>query len=596
VSLEEPAGDPSNTNSEERFAGLKSWFLEVKANSMEDTAENRRYMNVVRTLSVTNPETYREWFDALKSLSKDLLNKSAQKWDFTTGDQTASAEIVRRLLLTFKSEWVNSMHLAQFQGLVNSLSKKQTKNASVTLKSFANKEVAEEIFKTGIQIEVPDADDVPDFSVLPEIMDEESTANKKRKPEDEGKAKKKRQEKVAEEPKKQTPKRKAKRQIQDEEPDEPDEVAPKKRVSFQFEEPTTEVPKESPAIPPNWEQFMPGNDQGKSKKKLTSRRKDASPKVPRAPKKVKKVLTDVQADDYLQCWNYELNVEQTEPVMGLANAMRKANQDSNFRILKASDQKDGERYWGRRLLLKSEFYNTPPKDVKPEHVLKDGAFGVHEATASLTSVDPRNLRRLVWNSGMRFWNISKLVHDAHEGKPKAYLTRENLIQPKGSYFGVDLLGRQRDKNARLILVREIHSAEQSMLCLGGIARIDGGKVVSEVPEVKILLPDSGAVKNEITYEIADALGLYSDNVPKAAGARITTTNGTYETFKCKLTLALSPEDVKKFQPKFAKHSYPEIYKELEFHFPTQPGNHSEWDVLVGTEGAVQMDLIVEFVN
>jgi hypothetical protein len=216
----------------------------------------------------------------------------------------------------------------------SSLSKKQTKNAAVTLKSFANKEVAEEIFKTGIQIEVPDSE-VPDFSVLPKIMDEESTASKKRKPEDEGKAKKKGQEKTKEEPKKQQTKGKAKRQIQDEEPDEP-EVAPKKRVSFQFDEPTPEVPKESAPIPSDWEQYMPGNDQGKSKKKPTSRRKTLSP---RALKKVKKIFTDVQADDYLQCWNYELNSQQTEPVMGLANAMRKANQDSNFRILKASTQK-----------------------------------------------------------------------------------------------------------------------------------------------------------------------------------------------------------------------------------------------------------------
>jgi hypothetical protein len=96
----------------------------------------------------------------------------------------------------------------------------------------------------------------------------------------------------------------------------------------------------------------------------------------------------------------------------------------------------------------------------------------------------------------------------------------------------------RDKNARLIFMREIHSAEQNMLCLGGIARIEGGKVISEVPDVKILLPDSGAQKNEISHEIADALGLYADNI------LITTTNGTYETFKCRLTLALSPEDVR----------------------------------------------------
>jgi hypothetical protein len=137
---------------------------------------------------------------------------------------------------------------------------------------------------------------------------------------------------TVEEPKKQN-KRKAKRQIQDEEPDQPDEVAPKKRVSFQFDDPVHEVPKESAPIPPDWEQYTPGNE--KPKKKIF-RRKAASPKIPRVPKKVKKVLTDVEANDYLQCWDYELNSEQTEP---LANAMRKANQDSNFSILKRLNKK-----------------------------------------------------------------------------------------------------------------------------------------------------------------------------------------------------------------------------------------------------------------
>jgi hypothetical protein len=118
------SGDPSNTNSEERYSALKKWVLEVGANSLEDTPENRRYMNIVRT---TDSETYKEWFDSLKSLSKDLLTKSASKWDFRTGNAASSAEIIGRLLLPFKPEWVNSKHLPQFQGLVNSLSKNRRK-------------------------------------------------------------------------------------------------------------------------------------------------------------------------------------------------------------------------------------------------------------------------------------------------------------------------------------------------------------------------------------------------------------------------------------------------------------------------------------
>lgn len=218
-------------------------------------------------------------------------------------------------------------------------------------------------------------------------------------------------------------------------------------------------------------------------------------------------------------------------------------------------------------------------------------------TSSLTSVDTRQLRRLVWVNGMRFWNITKLVHDAHTGKPQAYLTRESLIQPKGGYFAVDLIGRKRDKDARLVLVREIHNSDQSMLVNGGIARIENKRIIADVPDLKILLPDSGARVNEITYQVADALGLYGNDVPKINGPLIQTNTGSYETWTTEFTLALDPEEVKKFQPKFASRSFPEISRRLTFHYPKENSNkRSPWDVLVGTEGVIGLDLVVEFVE
>jgi hypothetical protein len=170
---------------------------------------------------------------------------------------------------------------------------------------------------------------------------------------------------------------------------------------------------------------------------------------------------------------------------------------------------------------------NPPAQIKEDHIQKKANYGVHECTASLNSVDHRNLRRLVWKNQMRWWNISKMVHDASEGKLKAYLTRENLIQPRGSFFSVDLIGRPRQgKSGRLNLVREIHDPKQSMLCSGGIARIENCKVMAEVPTVKFLLPDSGGQVNEIDYETAQKLGLYTDNVPKVPGPQISTNTGS----------------------------------------------------------------------
>lgn len=184
-------------------------------------------------------------------------------------------------------------------------------------------------------------------------MDDEPTGSKKRKPSSDENAAKKRKDTQAEKPRR-------KRQIQDEQPDEPAAASEqprttKKKVSFQFEELAAETPREEPAqVPPNWQQYMNGAEPAQP---ATPRRKNAkaAPKK-RVSKKPKKELVDISAEDYLQFWDYELNEQKTEPVMGLRAAIEKANRDNSFKILKASEMKDGDRMFGRRLLLKSEFY------------------------------------------------------------------------------------------------------------------------------------------------------------------------------------------------------------------------------------------------
>lgn len=70
----ETAADPSNTTSSERFDSLKQWMADVNAAKFEDNEQARQFLNVVKTHAVTTPESYHEWFDALRSLSKHNLS------------------------------------------------------------------------------------------------------------------------------------------------------------------------------------------------------------------------------------------------------------------------------------------------------------------------------------------------------------------------------------------------------------------------------------------------------------------------------------------------------------------------------------------
>jgi hypothetical protein len=162
----------------------------------------------------------------------------------------------------------------------------------------------------------------------------------------------------------------------------------------------------------NWQDFLP-----ESKQKTTGKRQ---------PKKEKKHFVVVIGRDWIQHWNYPLNSEETEPQMSLATAINKAKTDANYMISNTTRFQDSERVFGRRILLTTEAYNRKPNDILPQDILKYGAWGVHEVTASMGNLDTRHLRELVWEDGMRFWNISKFVADAKVKEPSR-LTRDRMI-------------------------------------------------------------------------------------------------------------------------------------------------------------------------
>jgi hypothetical protein len=216
-----------------------------------------------------------------------------------------------------------------------------------------------------------------------------------------------------------------------------DEEPPKKSAGFEFQEPVDRI-EEDEAIPvpqgpapsvrtedqalPNWNDFMPGAKQ--------TAKKSRTPKVPRVPKekkpkKPKKTFTEVPAaEDRLQVWNIPLNAEETEPVGGLQAAIAKCKTDRNYKIISASGYMGG-----RRLVLKN--YDKVGEITK-EDIQSAGSFGVHEVTNSYGSTDGRKGRKILCKNDRRFLNLTPLIEAEKAGRPKAHLSREGLVQPKGN--------------------------------------------------------------------------------------------------------------------------------------------------------------------
>jgi hypothetical protein len=162
------------------------------------------------------------------------------------------------------------------------------------------------------------------------------------------------------------------------------------------------------------------------------------------------------------------------------------------------------------------------------------------------------------------------------------------------YFAVDLIGRQRAPNARLLLVREVKQ-DESMLCRAGVALVQDGRIVARALEKMCLLPDSGAEENEISYEVAQQLGLLNENVPKQKGPTIGVSSGTYETYRITLKFQINGLDVQGFNKRFRLFHYPDVVHDLSFLFPVQPGNRNNWDILIGKKSSSDMGIVLEFV-
>jgi hypothetical protein len=640
--VEEEAVSELNSSRLQRLDLLKDWLLSVGTSSLADTEENHSSLNTLRTFAVENPENYVFWFNTLKSLSKDLLKKTAAYYKFGTPefDLNSAVEILRKLLIPLNANWVNDLKKQEFTALahqLHELSQKGTGNAGTTIKNFATKNVSQILAPEKIQIETDDQE-VPTFNVFAEGLEEfmgipppspGPQPSKKRRNEDEEPEPKKTKKKIEIEEQK---------PVTDEPMPDPEprkKTKPrKKKVTFDEQPKVFEfTPPEAPtpgsdrgaeADLPNWSEInkkktkeaAPKKAPKKSPKKSPKADKKEAPKktpkkvpkekVPKRPakttpkekpsKKQKTELEELQITDHLQMWpSIELNADKTEPKVGLVEAIKKAKKDTDFEIIKSWDHKLGTRFFGRRLSLRTSSYSKKASEITEKDILSSGQYGVWEVAESYPVIDTRNLRKLSFVDDKRFLFITPIVESAKSGKTQAWLTRQG-IRPGGAYISADAIGRPLDKNGRPILVRVIKSGD-SMIVRGAVAYIKRKKIVSQVQNLKLLFTDSGGQISEISYETANKLGLFDPSVPKKDGPTIRTSNGEYRTQICTLTIQIEPEAVRKFDPRFQDFEPEEVVHTFDFAFPTEPNiNEKMWDILVGLDDSCKMGLVLQFVD
>lgn len=333
----------------------------------------------------------------------------------------------------------------------------------------------------------------------------------------------------------------------------------------------------------------------------------------RLPKKAKAEYEQITCYDYAYVWPYELTPDGTAVKgMTLREAIRQAVTDGigNAKFIHTKMVPVGYRFFGRRVIIKTaKLLNTTGrplemKDLTPDDIIDFAAFGIHELSATVELLEIKRKRRLVFVGDIRFWNMSKLLHNFKMKKPPARLTATG-VRPVGSFFQVDPAGRPRDEKGRLKLMRERNPKETSEQAIvwGGVAVVDSngqlikdsrGNLISS-EECKILF-DTGAEGNEITYDLAAFLGLLESPFKKEGGS-INVTTGTYETWMHSVRISFHGTEVQKLTSTFKDFPAHEICKEVIVRFPKQPHTNPKdgrWDVLIGEEALFVLQAILVY--
>jgi len=181
-------------------------------------------------------------------------------------------------------------------------------------------------------------------------------------------------------------------------------------------------------------------------------------------------------------------------------------------------------------------------------------------------------------------------------------------------FGYAISGEEKQiQNSRNYRVIKTVTSKHDMFSHGTISYIDeftdDDLATEERFNAKVLFFDSGAVANEITSEVAEKLGLieYGDKKVKNKAGKLLakdavpaekislSNNFTYDTYKIDLQFRLSSEDAKDLEI-ITDDSDPSVEETLCFHFPAIWIPTSDWDALIGNEGALKMKMELKYAS
>jgi hypothetical protein len=148
--------------------------------------------------------------------------------------------------------------------------------------------------------------------------------------------------------------------------------------------------------------------------------------------------------------------------------------------------------------------------------------------------------------------------------------------------------------------RDIHDIREDMIATAGVAireqhPVTGRVNWKEVNPLRCLFPDSGAVVNEMTYEVAKKLGLYKKPMSMEGMVRIQATGHSYQCVPTEVLLSVSPEDIRHMTDEELPDNLEPVTRKIRVYYPIKDYHHeTDWDVLLGTEGAIAFNIVLRF--
>lgn len=137
--------------------------------------------------------------------------------------------------------------------------------------------------------------------------------------------------------------------------------------------------------------------------------------------------------------------------------------------------------------------------------------------------------------------------------------------------------------------RDIHDARQELITTASVSA--NGRTVSNL---RCLFPDSGAVVNEMSYTVARKLGLY-EKVNNGQRITIQATGHAYDCMPTEIVVSVAPDEIRHMTDEVLPKNMNSVDRRIRVYYPIKDYKHdTDWDVLIGQEGAIAFNLVLRF--